>query len=136
MANRKHSDEFRDEAVKQITERGYSVKEVSARLGADDVRTAGAVKKRNILFCRVVVYHYPVAVVMYIQHRTRPMTARSITPLSPVSACGTVTPVHLRCIMDTLEYVTVSARSCRTPWRFDGRARLQRRRISGARTAA
>jgi len=33
MANRKYSDEFRDEAVKQITERGYSVKEVSDRLG-------------------------------------------------------------------------------------------------------
>ena len=33
MANRKYSDEFREEAVKQITERGYSVKEVSARLG-------------------------------------------------------------------------------------------------------
>ena len=33
MANRKYSDEFRIEAVKQITERGYSVKEVSDRLG-------------------------------------------------------------------------------------------------------
>jgi transposase len=33
MANRKYSDEFRIEAVKQITERGYSVKEVSERLG-------------------------------------------------------------------------------------------------------
>jgi len=33
MANWKYSDEFREEAVKQITERGYSVKEVSARLG-------------------------------------------------------------------------------------------------------
>jgi transposase len=33
MANRKYTDEFREEAVKQITERGYSVKEVSARLG-------------------------------------------------------------------------------------------------------
>lgn len=33
MANRKYSDEFREEAVKQITERGYSVKEVSVRLG-------------------------------------------------------------------------------------------------------
>ena len=33
MANRKYSDEFRVEAIKQITERGYSVKEVSERLG-------------------------------------------------------------------------------------------------------
>ena len=33
MANRKYSDEFRAEAIKQITERGYSVKEVSTRLG-------------------------------------------------------------------------------------------------------
>jgi transposase len=33
MANRKYSNEFREEAVKQITERGYSVKEVSNRLG-------------------------------------------------------------------------------------------------------
>jgi len=33
MANWKYSDEFREEAVKQITERGYSVKEVSARRG-------------------------------------------------------------------------------------------------------
>ena len=33
MANRKYSDEFRDEAVRQITERGYLVKDVSQRLG-------------------------------------------------------------------------------------------------------
>jgi transposase len=30
MANRKSTDVFREEAVKQITERGYSVKEVSS----------------------------------------------------------------------------------------------------------
>jgi len=33
MENWKYSDEFSVEAVKQITERGYSVKEVSERLG-------------------------------------------------------------------------------------------------------
>jgi len=33
MANQKYSDEFRAEAIKQITERGYSVKDVSQRLG-------------------------------------------------------------------------------------------------------
>ena len=32
MANPKYSDEFREEAVRQITERGYLVKEVSVRL--------------------------------------------------------------------------------------------------------
>lgn len=33
MANRKYSEEFRVEAVKQVAEQGYSVKEVSDRLG-------------------------------------------------------------------------------------------------------
>jgi transposase len=33
MANPKYPEEFREEAVRQITERGYSVKEVSARPG-------------------------------------------------------------------------------------------------------
>lgn len=33
MANRKYSDEFKDEAVKQVVERRYSVREVSERLG-------------------------------------------------------------------------------------------------------
>jgi len=33
MSNRHYSDEFKKEAIKQITERGYSVKEVSERLG-------------------------------------------------------------------------------------------------------
>ena len=33
MSNRRYTDEFKAEAVKQITERGYSVKEVSERLG-------------------------------------------------------------------------------------------------------
>jgi len=36
MANQKYSDEFRAEAIKQITERGYSVKDVSQRLGGVD----------------------------------------------------------------------------------------------------
>jgi len=31
--NRKYSDEFKAEAVKQVTERGYAAKEVSERLG-------------------------------------------------------------------------------------------------------
>jgi len=33
MANRRYTDEFKDEAVKQVTERGYSVQEVAKRLG-------------------------------------------------------------------------------------------------------
>ena len=33
MVNQKYSDEFRAEAIKQITERGYSVRDVSPRLG-------------------------------------------------------------------------------------------------------
>lgn len=36
MSNRKFSKEFRQEAVKQITQRGYSVAEVSERLGASE----------------------------------------------------------------------------------------------------
>lgn len=33
MSTRRFTPEFKDEAVRQITERGYSVAEVSARLG-------------------------------------------------------------------------------------------------------
>ncbi len=33
MSNRKYTDEFKMEAVKQVTERGYKVQEVSERLG-------------------------------------------------------------------------------------------------------
>jgi transposase len=33
MSNQQYSAEFRDEAVRQILDRGYSVKEVSERLG-------------------------------------------------------------------------------------------------------
>jgi transposase-like protein len=33
MSNKRYTEEFKIEAVKQITERGYSVQEVSARLG-------------------------------------------------------------------------------------------------------
>ncbi len=33
MSNQRYSPEFRDEAVRQIIERGHSVSEVSARLG-------------------------------------------------------------------------------------------------------
>ena len=33
MSNHQYSPEFKDEAVRQVTERGYSVKEVSERLG-------------------------------------------------------------------------------------------------------
>lgn len=36
MSNRKFSKEFRQEAVKQITQRGYSVAEVSERLGVSE----------------------------------------------------------------------------------------------------
>ena len=33
MSNRKYTEEFKAEAIKQVTERGYKVKEVSERLG-------------------------------------------------------------------------------------------------------
>ncbi len=33
MSNQRYSAEFRDEAVRQVLDRGYSVKEVSERLG-------------------------------------------------------------------------------------------------------
>ena len=33
MSNRRYAPEFKDEAVRQVVERGYSVKEVSERLG-------------------------------------------------------------------------------------------------------
>jgi len=33
MSNRVYTPEFKDEAVRQVEERGYSVKEVSERLG-------------------------------------------------------------------------------------------------------
>ena len=33
MSNQRYSPEFKDEAVRQVVERGYSVKEVSERLG-------------------------------------------------------------------------------------------------------
>jgi transposase len=33
MSNRKYTDEFKAEAIKQVTGRGYKVKEVSERLG-------------------------------------------------------------------------------------------------------
>ena len=33
MSNRKYTEEFRSEAIKQVIERGYKVKEVSERLG-------------------------------------------------------------------------------------------------------
>jgi len=51
MANRKYSDEFRIEAVKQITERGYSVKEVSDRLGVSTkslYKWLGGVRGRRV----------------------------------------------------------------------------------------
>ncbi len=33
MSNKRYTDEFKKEAVKQVTERGYSVAEVAERLG-------------------------------------------------------------------------------------------------------
>jgi len=33
MGQQRYTPEFKDEAVRQVTERGYSVKEVAARLG-------------------------------------------------------------------------------------------------------
>ena len=36
MANRVYTPEFKDEAVRQVVERGYTVKEVAARLGISE----------------------------------------------------------------------------------------------------
>ena len=33
MSSKRYTEEFKNEAVKQVTERGYSVKEISERLG-------------------------------------------------------------------------------------------------------
>jgi transposase len=33
MSSKRYTEEFKNEAVKQVTERGYSVKEISKRLG-------------------------------------------------------------------------------------------------------
>lgn len=33
MSSKRYTDEFKTEAIKQVTERGYSVREVSERLG-------------------------------------------------------------------------------------------------------
>ena len=36
MSNRKYTEEFKSEAIKQVTERGYKVQEVCERLGISD----------------------------------------------------------------------------------------------------
>lgn len=36
MGQRKYSPEFKDEAVRQVLERGYSVREVAARIGVSE----------------------------------------------------------------------------------------------------
>ena len=36
MANRVYTPEFKDEAVRQVVERGYTVKEVAERLGISE----------------------------------------------------------------------------------------------------
>ena len=38
MSQQRYSPEFKDEAVKQVTERGHSVQEVAARLGVSSHR--------------------------------------------------------------------------------------------------
>ena len=62
MGQQRYSPEFKDEAVRQVTERGYSVQEVAARIGVsahspgrnrrDDSialhRTNAALKKRAV----------------------------------------------------------------------------------------
>jgi transposase len=39
MSNQRYTPEFKDEAVRQIVDRGYSVTEVSERLGVSAHRT-------------------------------------------------------------------------------------------------
>ncbi len=42
MSNQRYSPEFKDEAVRQIVDRGYSVAEVSERLGVSVQMAEGA----------------------------------------------------------------------------------------------
>ena len=51
LSNQRYSPEFKDEAFKQILERGYSVSEVSERLALSDQilhKWVNAVKARNL----------------------------------------------------------------------------------------
>jgi transposase-like protein len=45
MSSRRYTDEFKIEAVKQVTERGYSQREVAARLGVTSASLSAWVKK-------------------------------------------------------------------------------------------
>ncbi len=53
MSSKRYSPEFREEAIKQITERGYSVADVSKRLGVSThslygwLRAAGVSRKEK-----------------------------------------------------------------------------------------
>ncbi len=45
MSSKRYTDEFKIEAVKQVTERGYSQREVAARLGVTSASLSAWVKK-------------------------------------------------------------------------------------------
>jgi len=45
MSNKRYTDEFKIEAVKQVTERGHSQREVAARLGITSASLSAWVKK-------------------------------------------------------------------------------------------
>jgi AraC-like DNA-binding protein len=55
MANQRYSPEFKDEAVRQVVDRGYSVAEVAARLGVSShigtKRTPGSAQLKSLAGC-------------------------------------------------------------------------------------
>ena len=51
MSNQSYSPEFKDEAVRQVIERGYSVPEVSDRLGVSDYYSKSNSKDYRNLLC-------------------------------------------------------------------------------------
>ena len=48
MSSRRYNDEFKDEAVKQVTERGYKVSEVAKRLGVSQHSLYAWLKDRGV----------------------------------------------------------------------------------------
>jgi len=45
MSNKRYTDEFKIEAVKQVTDRGYTIREVASRLGVTTASLSAWIKK-------------------------------------------------------------------------------------------
>lgn len=45
MSNKRYTDEFKIEAVKQVTDRGYTIREVASRLGVTTASLSTWIKK-------------------------------------------------------------------------------------------